>query len=194
MNKENPSQQNFYERLNLEMDCTPEKIKARYRELAQILHPDKRAHLEDDSHRDDALDEMASINEAYQTLIDPELRRAYDERLRMEEVHRREPVNAQVLAPRSPIFARILLVLFLGGVLAVFIDSLTTEKRGLSEEFAPLQPLVRPYVDKNRTQRGPRIKELIESPQGELLKRALQPEMTPESCLSAFPDDLRRVD
>ena len=58
---------NHYERLKVTQDAPPEVIRAAYRALAQALPQDE--------HRGARLIEL---NTAYETLIDPETRRAYD--------------------------------------------------------------------------------------------------------------------
>ena len=62
----------LYEVLQLHPSAEVEVVQAAYRRLAAKYHPD---------HNDspDALAKMKAINEAYETLSDPERRRAYDE-------------------------------------------------------------------------------------------------------------------
>lgn len=67
---------NHYERLKVTQDAPPEVIRAAYRALANRLHPDRNGGL---GGPDDAMHEqMASLNAAYEILIDPLLRRDYD--------------------------------------------------------------------------------------------------------------------
>lgn len=61
--------QNFYEILELNLDCTSEDIKNSYRQLCKIYHPDKNP---------DNSDKFIEIQKAYETLIDEDLRREYD--------------------------------------------------------------------------------------------------------------------
>ena len=61
--------QNFYEILELNLDCTLEDIKNSYRQLCKIYHPDKNP---------DNSDKFIEIQKAYETLIDEDLRREYD--------------------------------------------------------------------------------------------------------------------
>lgn len=70
---------NHYERLKVTQDAPPEVIRAAYRALANRLHPDHRA-----GHGgvgDVAHEQMAALNAAYEVLIDPTLRRDYDDSL-----------------------------------------------------------------------------------------------------------------
>lgn len=66
----------FYQHLKVAEDAPPEVIKAAYRALSHQHHPDNNP--EDTA----ALSAMQALNEAYETLMDPELRRAYDAQLR----------------------------------------------------------------------------------------------------------------
>jgi len=63
----------FYRDLWIPWTATPEQVKSAYRKLARECHPDHSADA-------DAAKFMA-IGEAYQTLSDPELRKAYDAEL-----------------------------------------------------------------------------------------------------------------
>ena len=67
----------YYAVLGLGRDAAPEAIKRRYRELAKEAHPD-RAGGGGGEGGGDAGRRMALINEAYDTLSDPERRRRYD--------------------------------------------------------------------------------------------------------------------
>ena len=63
---------NYYEILNVSRDATSAQIKRAYYSLAKKYHPDinpKAAHL------------FCNMNEAYETLIDPDKRRLYDQHL-----------------------------------------------------------------------------------------------------------------
>jgi curved DNA-binding protein len=61
----------FYERLGLRREASPEEIQAAYRRLARTYHPDV--------NRDPGAEErFKEISEAYDVLSDPETRRRYD--------------------------------------------------------------------------------------------------------------------
>lgn len=67
---------NHYERLKVSQDAPAEVIRAAYRALASKLHPDRQGaetHPNDETHA-----QMAALNAAYETLIDPKLRQDYD--------------------------------------------------------------------------------------------------------------------
>lgn len=67
---------NHYERLNVTQDAPPEVIQAAYRALAKRLQPDR---LGEHPGLDEAgLAQMAALNAAYEVLIDPQRRQAYD--------------------------------------------------------------------------------------------------------------------
>ena len=61
---------NYYRILGLEPDATDAEIKARYRKLAVVCHPDR-------SSDPDAMQKFEAINEAYHVLSDPQRRESY---------------------------------------------------------------------------------------------------------------------
>ncbi len=67
---------NHYQRLKIAQDAPPEVIRAAYRALATKLHPDRQG--PDTGPADVLHSEMAALNAAYETLIDPKLRSDYD--------------------------------------------------------------------------------------------------------------------
>ena len=67
---------NHYERLKVSRDAPAEVIRAAYRALAAKLHPDRQG--PDTSPLDATHSQMAALNAAYETLIDPKLRQDYD--------------------------------------------------------------------------------------------------------------------
>lgn len=83
----------FYEVLGIPVGATSEEIKAAYRRLARVCHPDVAG-----SHRKDAsADEFMKIHTAYSTLSDPGKRADYDRQLFL----RRRSVNLYS-GPYSP--------------------------------------------------------------------------------------------
>ncbi len=82
---------NHYERLKVTQDAPPEVIRAAYRALANRLHPDRNGGV---GGPDDATHEqMASLNAAYEILIDPLLRRDYDATLEPMRVTATRPLG-----------------------------------------------------------------------------------------------------
>lgn len=67
----------FYEILEIPMGATSEEIKAAYRRLARVCHPDVAAV----DQKDTSAGEFMKIHAAYCTLSDPEKRAEYDRRL-----------------------------------------------------------------------------------------------------------------
>ncbi|WFD34294.1 DnaJ- protein scj1 [Malassezia cuniculi] len=61
----------YYEVLGVKRTATEKEIKSVYRKKARNMHPDRNP---------DRADEFMELTDAYQTLIDPELRRIYDTR------------------------------------------------------------------------------------------------------------------
>jgi len=70
-----PSADNYYSILGVASDATDEEIETAYFDLARTLHPDVAGG------GSEASAHFMKINEAFQTLSDPELRREYDESL-----------------------------------------------------------------------------------------------------------------
>lgn len=66
---------NYYERLGVLKTCEPEILRASYKALSMLYHPDRES---GDAKR------MTAINEAYETLSDPERRKAYNLMLDLE--------------------------------------------------------------------------------------------------------------
>ena len=66
------AQKNYYDILNVKKDATADEIKSAYRTLAKKYHPD--LHPGDN----EAAEKFKEINEAYETLSDPQKREAYD--------------------------------------------------------------------------------------------------------------------
>ncbi len=64
---------NYYRILEVEKDATERELKIAYRKLAKKYHPDLN---KDDPH---AMKKFIELKEAYDTLIDPEKRKIYDQ-------------------------------------------------------------------------------------------------------------------
>ena len=81
MEKYEAGWKNYYEVLGITPTASDQNIKAAYRKLARKYHPD----IVGGSGQSNV---MAIINEAYETLIDPDKRAAYDRKLEAEsEIH-----------------------------------------------------------------------------------------------------------
>ena len=68
---------NYYEILEVDRNASPEIIEKAYKTLAKKYHPD----LQDDSHKKEAEETFKMINEAYETLSNPEQKSLYDQKL-----------------------------------------------------------------------------------------------------------------
>ncbi|XVE94552.1 hypothetical protein REPUB_Repub02eG0018400 [Reevesia pubescens] len=73
------SPSSLYEVLGIQMGATSEEIKAAYRRLARVLHPDVSAKVQNNNAT--AAHEFIKVHEAYSTLSDPEKRADYDRTL-----------------------------------------------------------------------------------------------------------------
>ncbi|XP_022772131.1 chaperone protein dnaJ 11, chloroplastic-like [Durio zibethinus] len=71
------SPSSLYEVLGIQMDATCQEIKAAYRRLARVLHPDVSANGQNNA----TAHEFIKVHEAYSTLSDPEKRADYDRTL-----------------------------------------------------------------------------------------------------------------
>lgn len=66
----------YYKVLGVARDADERQIKSAYRKLSKVHHPDKAS--KQGISKEEAEKKMASINEAYEVLIDPELRARFD--------------------------------------------------------------------------------------------------------------------
>ena len=68
---------NYYEILQIDKNASPEIIEKAYKTLAKKYHPD----LQDEAHKKEAEEKFKIINEAYQTLSNPQLKASYDQNM-----------------------------------------------------------------------------------------------------------------
>ena len=66
---------NYYEILEIDKNASPEIIEKAYKTLAKKYDPD----LQDDAHKKEAEETLKKINEAYETLSNPEKKSIYDQ-------------------------------------------------------------------------------------------------------------------
>jgi len=93
---------NHYERLKVSQDAPPEVIRAAYRALAAKLHPDRQQQGGTETGPDDVMhSQMAALNQAYEVLIDPKLRVAYDATLAPSRPTVVTPAGADSVGPDS---------------------------------------------------------------------------------------------
>ena len=86
-----------YEVLGISRDATPAQIRSAFRRLARAHHPDTSA--------SGSADSLVPINDAWQVLGDPDLRRAYDRSLEAEirpVAENHSPIVDSVPAPVPP--------------------------------------------------------------------------------------------
>ncbi|KAK3231809.1 hypothetical protein Dsin_003690 [Dipteronia sinensis] len=79
----------LYEVLGIQMGATCQEIKAAYRRLARVLHPDVAAATRQNDDDNTAF-EFMKVHEAYETLSDPEKREVYD----LSLFRQRRPVSS----------------------------------------------------------------------------------------------------
>ncbi|XP_008457665.2 chaperone protein dnaJ 11, chloroplastic-like [Cucumis melo] len=84
------SRSSFYEVLGIPMTASCREIKAAYRKLARICHPDVVA--------ENSAEEFIKIQTAYSTLSDPDKRADYD-----REICRAQLVSVSGLSSRTPV-------------------------------------------------------------------------------------------
>lgn len=68
------SKRDYYEVLGVSKTATDEEIKKAYRKLAKKYHPDANP-----DNKEEAEAKFKEVNEAYETLSDPQKRKAYDQ-------------------------------------------------------------------------------------------------------------------
>ncbi|KAI3745920.1 hypothetical protein L6452_08332 [Arctium lappa] len=86
----NPNPSSLYEVLGVRIGADTREVKAAYRRLARVLHPDVGS-------CDSSADEFMKLHSAYTTLTDPERRAEYDRSL----VQRRAGVSSPMRYARS---------------------------------------------------------------------------------------------
>ena len=73
---------NYYEILEIDKNASPEIIEKAYKTLAKKYHPD----LQDDAHKKEAEETLKKINEAYETLSNPEKKSIYDQTIESHSI------------------------------------------------------------------------------------------------------------
>jgi curved DNA-binding protein CbpA len=74
-----PGKDNFYQVLGVNTSASAEEIRTVYKNLVKNNHPDK---FSDPEKKKEAENYVAGLSEAFNTLVDPERRKQYDEELR----------------------------------------------------------------------------------------------------------------
>lgn len=91
-----PAEKDYYTLLKLPRNATSEQIRHAFREAAHQLHPDKNIQLGE-------TELFLEVSKAYETLIDPDLRAAYDEELAAADIAfaAASPFHCNVLNSRN---------------------------------------------------------------------------------------------
>ncbi len=104
MSTESVEERNYYELLGVERDATEDVIRASYKELVRIFHPDSNFFSDIVSDKIDGgeADTFKLITEAYKTLTDARKRKEYDRTLTpvLPDWNHREPESISP-APRQ---------------------------------------------------------------------------------------------
>ncbi len=77
---------NYYKILEVDKNASPEVIEKAYKTLVKKYHPD----LQESNLKEEAEEKIKIVNEAYETLSNPNLRAKYDERLKQEEISKED--------------------------------------------------------------------------------------------------------
>lgn len=77
---EKPKSKTYYEILKVSHNSTKEEIKKKYKEIVTKIHPDKVK----PENKEKATKVLAIVNEAYETLINEEKRKKYDQKIKQE--------------------------------------------------------------------------------------------------------------
>lgn len=80
---------NYYKILEVDIDASPEVIEKAYKTLVKKYHPD----LQESNLKDEYEEKIKIINEAYETLSNPNLRAKYDETLKEKELTEEDSYN-----------------------------------------------------------------------------------------------------
>jgi DnaJ family protein C protein 8 len=127
---------NPYEVLLLDVDATVEDIKARYRKLSTMVHPDKQRHIEN------ARDAFEEVKKAYQALLDEGRRNTVAETIQI--------VRKRVAKERSKLTSK-------GMTAAQLLEKHGTEeahsKREVMKEFAAIEVRRREIDDHKAAQK-----------------------------------------
>lgn len=187
-----------YDLLGVDRFVTNDELRQRYRDLAREWHPDKLSEDLSEEELRHAHETMSAVNEAYRVLADPNLRAAYDRELaegqaRSHDQHE-SAVHSKNDEQRSkPLWLRTLLALLLVAfAYLIYQNHQAPNRRNFNQEFGAAQTLFKPQVDRALKGDLPSLDETLKSPEGYLLKKALAPDLSPESCLEAFPKQLQR--
>ena len=120
---------NHYERLFIACNAAPDEIRTAFRRQAQALHPDHNPEAGTSSQA------FIDLTEAYRTLIDPQRRTIYDQKLNARSepfMDRTRPFGPSMLPPRRPRFPVGLIVLLPLLILVAFTLDFIYRHGGMS--------------------------------------------------------------
>ena len=92
----------YYAILGIDQNAPPDEVKQAYHRLARRYHPDVNPAEADDTR---ASQQMAQVNQAYNVLIDPQARAAYDQKMQVfpaSFADRAQPSSPDRSSPSGP--------------------------------------------------------------------------------------------
>lgn len=165
----------FYAILGVPRNASPDQLRRAYRQAALELHPDRNEDPGD-------TELFLRISQAYETLTDPEARRAYDQQLEEEEARLAEESDFQAAVLHS---RQALLQLDEPQVHYVLLE--IYPRRGLTYVRPPVNLSI--VIDRSTSMKGQRLDQVRSATQ-EIL-RSLQPNDT--ASVVAFSDRAEMV-
>ncbi|KAI9320477.1 X-domain of DnaJ-containing-domain-containing protein [Dichotomocladium elegans] len=157
---EKPIDTSYYELLNVPINAESAQIKKAYRKLAIIYHPDK-------NKEEDAEEKFKEISEAYQVLMDPQLRAHYNKYGKDKELSPEggfaDPREHFQQMFGGDAFRSIIGDLSIGEVFGAAAEQGTTDEGNKEAEESKSAHPSKEQIEKMRAQQQERVKKLSEN-------------------------------